>query len=220
MLTKDPKQVVIDKLTNSDPQMKREERGILAKPESIVFLKEKDHQYNHAYIVQYMSTTNQQWYETSYVVQNTDGSFVYRTGVSSKAEDRFLAPKGTQPQLIISAGGGKPAIQTIAQEEPIRGKKVQERIEGNVIKQTLKIGSQSIHYKPAGDVSDYRFLAGYLTTNGQDVTSVRMIPRVGSIEEDEVRDNTILFLSEWSQPITFEFYNPSHALIATQFWDV
>lgn len=225
MSAKDPKQAVINTLTNSNPQMKREERGILAKSESILFLKEKNHQYVHAYVVRYTSTTNQQWYDTSYVIQNADGSFTRQCGVYCKAEHRFLTDKDAQvmyqhpPQLIVSGGGGKPVIQTISQKESMRGKIVQETIEGNVVKHTLRIGSASIYYEPAGDVSDYRFLVGYLTANGQDVASVRMIPSVGPIEEDEVQDNTVLFLSEYSPPITFEFYSPSHTLIATQLWD-
>jgi hypothetical protein len=226
MRAKDPKQAVINTLTNSNPQMKREERGILAEPESILFLKEKNHQYVHAYVVCYTSTTNQQWYDTSYVIQNTDGSFTRRCGVYCKAEDRFLADKEAQvihqfsPQLRLSTGGGKPIIQTSAQKESMRGTLVQETIEGNVTKHTLRIGSSSIYYEPAGDVSDYRFLVGNLTANGQEVASVRMIPRVGSVEEDKVQDNTVLFLSEYSLPITFEFYSPSHTLIATQFWNI
>jgi hypothetical protein len=209
MRAKDPKQAVIDMITNSNPQMKREERGILANPGSIHFLKEKNHQHIYAYVVRYTSTTNQQWYETSYVIQQQDGSFTRQCCVYCRAEDRFLADQH-QPLLGVSTGGGKPVIQTIAQ---------QGSREGNEAKHTLTMGSSSIYYEPAGDVSDL-FLVGYLTANDQEVASVRMIPRVGSVEEDEVQDNTVLFLSTWSPPITFEFYSPSHSLIATQLWDI
>lgn len=220
MTTKDPRQVVISKLTNADPRMKREERGILARPESIHFLKEKSHQYVYACVVSYISTTNQEWYDTSYLVQYTDGSFIYQCGVHCKAEHRFLTDQGVQPHLSVSGGGEKPTFQAIAQEEQRGGTIIQEKIEGGVIKQTRTIVSISLRYDPAGDVSDYRFLVGYLTANGQDVASVRLVPHEGYVEEDEVQDDTVLFLGKWSQPITFEFYSPSRTLIASQFWDI
>lgn len=220
MRAKDPKQAVIDMLTNSNPQMKREERGILAKPESIHFLKEKNHQYVHAYVVRFTSTTNQQWYETSYVIQNADGSFTRQSGIYSKAENCFLTDKVAQPWLNVASGGGKPVIQTPAQKESSKGTVIQETREGDVTKHTVRIGSTSIYYDPARDVGGYRFLVGYLTANDQDVASVRMIPSVGAVEEDEVQDNIVLFLSEYTPPIIFEFYSPSHTLIATQTWNV
>jgi hypothetical protein len=218
MDTKDPKYAIIERLTDADSRMKREERGMLAKPESISFLKEKNYLCAYTYVVRYISTTNQQWYSTNYLIQNKDGSFPYRSEVSCKAEDRFLADKGTQPHLIVSTGGGKLPGQTRVQGESLR--EIQEVVEGKVTKHTLRIGSQSIHFDPAGDVSGYRYLVGYLTTQGQNIASVRMIPHVGPVEEDKVQDNTVLFLSKYSSPITFEFYSPSHALVATQLWDV
>lgn len=218
MDTKDPKYAIIGRLTNADSHMKREERGMLAKPESISFLKEKNYQCAYVYVVRYISTTNQQWYNTSYLIQNTDGSFTYRSEVHCKAEDRFLADKGTQPKLNVSTGGGKPPGQTSVQGESLR--EIQEVVEGKVTKHTLRIGRLSLHSDPAADVSGYRFLVGYLTTQGQNIASVRMVPHVGPVEEDKVQDDTVLFLSKYSSPITFEFYSPSHALVATQLWDV
>jgi len=217
-----PKQAVIDTLTNSNPQAKREERGILALPESIHFLKEKHQHYAHAYIVLYTSTTNQQWHNTSFVVQNTDGSFTKQSAIFGKAEDRFriereeLELSQQQPHLLVSVGGGR---QKIVQTES-RGTRGEEIKENNVVKQTLTIGSLRIVDDSAEDVSRYRYLVGFLAENGQDVASVRMIPRVGYVEEDEVQDGTVLFLGEYSSPITFEFYSPSHTLIAAQLWDI
>jgi len=153
------------------------------------------------------------------VIQNADGSFTRHSGVCGKAEVCFLTNTVSQPWLNVAGGGGKPVIQTPAQKESRRGTTIQETREGDVIKHTIRIASSSIRYDPAGDVSGYRFLVGYLTGNDQDVASVRMIPSVGTVEEDEVQDNTVLFLSEYTPPIIFEFYSPSHTLIATQLWD-
>lgn len=217
---KDPKQAVIDTLTNSNPQAKREEMGMLAIPESISFLKEKNHQYVHAYVVLYTSTTHQKWYETSYVIQNAKGSFTRQSGVYGKTENRFLIDREGlglsqhQPYLLASGGGGRKPIE----QKESKGTWVEVIGENNEVKRILKIGSSSIYDKPAGDVSRYRFLAGRLAEDSQDVASVRMIPRVGNVEEDEVQDGTVLFLGEFSSPITFEFYSSSHTLIATQPW--
>ncbi len=225
MRAMNPKQAVIQAITNPDPQAKREERGMLAKPESVIFLKEKDLQYVYACVVSYISTNDQKWYNTIFVTKKTDGSFTRQSEAGCKAENRFSADKGTQemyqhqPWLRISGGGGGTVIQTMAQRESIGEKTVQETIEGGVTKRTVKVGSSKFS-DPIVDVSDYRFWVGYLTTNGQDVASVRMIPHVGPVEEDEVQDNTVLFLGKYSAPITFEFYSPSHALIATQFKDI
>src|SRR5579883_2690198 len=225
MRAKDPKQAVIDTLTDPDPRIKREERGMLAKPDSLLFLKEKNHRYVHAYVVHYTSTTNQEWYDTSLVVQNIDGSFTRRYEIYCKAEDRFLMAENTQmvdrrqPWLRVSAGGEKPPTQTGAQKKPIRETKVQETRERNTTQHTLRIGT-SIAIDSVGDVIGYRFFVGYLIANGQDVASVRMVPHVGPAEEDEVRDNTVLFLCECSHPVIFEFYNTLHALIATQRWNI
>ena len=84
---------------------------------------------------------------------------------------------------------------------------------------TLRIGT-SIALDSRGDIRGYRFFVGYLIVNGQDAASVRMLPYVASAEEDEVRDNTVLFLCECSPPVISEFYNTSHALIATQRWNI
>ncbi|HZU66463.1 MAG TPA: hypothetical protein VFA09_04225 [Ktedonobacteraceae bacterium] len=226
MRTTDPKQGVINTLTDSNPSMKREERGMLAKTESIVFLKEKNYQNTYAYVVRYTSTTYQQWYDTSYVIQNADGSFTIQSGAYCKAEDSSLANKDLQmirtylPQIRISAGGEKPAVEAIAQNEPMSEKIIQETMEDNLAKHTLRIGSSSIKRVFPENAPNYRFLVGYLTANRHDVASIRMIPRVGSVEEDEVEENIVLFLSQFSPPITFEFYGPSHTLIATQIWNI
>jgi hypothetical protein len=215
-----PKQAVINSLTDSNPQAKREERGILAKPESIIFIKEKSLPYTYAYVVRYTSTTGQQWYDTSYVVQKVDGTFIVRSGVYCKNEERFLTSKENQgmdqhkPLLRISSGGGKPVIQKEASLE----KKREDITRDGSAMHTLRIGSSSINDELLEDRPNYRFLVGYLTANGQEVASVRMLPQAGIIEEDEVQDNTVLFLTEYSPPITFEFYDSSHTLLATQQW--
>ncbi len=225
MRAKDPKQAVINILTNSNPQMRREEMGTLAKLESIIFLKEKNNQSVHVSIVLYTSTTNQNWCDTSYVVRNVDSSFSRQSGVSCRAEDRFHVDRANQglyqnqPYLSVSMGGGRSVRQAVAPGEP-KGTTVQEITESNEVKHTLKIASATIIHEPAEDVPMYRFLVGCLAENSQDVASVRMIPQTGYVEEDKVEDGTVLFLGEFSFPITFEFYNSAHMLLGTQLWDV
>ncbi len=222
MRTKDPKQTVISSITDANLQVKREEGETLAIPESILFLKEKQYRYAYAFVVLYTSTSNQQWYDMSFVVQNTDGSFTLQGAILGKAEDSFhidrdelgLAPE--QPYLLISSGKGR---QKIVQEVSTgtRGERIEEN---GVVRQTLTIGSSRIVDDTVEDMSGYRFLVGHLAEGSQHVARVRMIDSAGHVEDDEVQDNTVLFLGEYSFPITFEFYSPSHTLIGTQLRDI
>lgn len=223
MRAKDPKQAVINKLISANPQAKREEMGILAKPDSIIFLKSKDYERTYAYVVRYTSTTNQQWYDTSFVIENEDGSFTPRYGALCRAEDCFSTSKENQmiyqPWLRISGGGGGTIIRKAVQDNLTKGTIVQEKTVEGVTTRTVKISSSSI-YQPAQDISGYRFWVGYLTANNHTVASVRIILSTGPGEEDEVQNNTVLFLGKYSSLVAFEFYDPSHTLIATQSWDV
>jgi hypothetical protein len=106
MSTDDPRQVVIDYL--SDKKFQREKRGCLAKVETILFLKVKALPNLHAYAVRYTSTTDQQWDEAC-LVQNMNGSWRCSSGFRGRTEDRFATTKeervknGSQPWIKVSA---------------------------------------------------------------------------------------------------------------------
>lgn len=186
----DPKQAIIETISPRAIQLKRGERGVPVTSEEIFFLKEKDHLHAHAYVVRYMDITGQVVYETYCTGQSTDGSYSTTIFVGCKAEARF---------------------QMYGEEQAKYQHQPWLNVTGGEISKTSAIQLEE-------DAYGYRFVVGYLNTNGHDVATVRMIPHIGLVDEDTVQDNTVLFLGKFVPPITFEFFSPSQNLIATQCW--
>ncbi|HZU67985.1 MAG TPA: hypothetical protein VFA09_11975 [Ktedonobacteraceae bacterium] len=112
MSTNDPKQVIIDYLSNT--KSRREERGVLAQVETILFLKEKILPNLQAYAVRYMSTTGQQWDEAYCILPASDqdvaGIWPTSSGFRLKTENRLATTEeergkhGSQPWIKLSGG--------------------------------------------------------------------------------------------------------------------
>lgn len=206
MLPDDSKQALIRDLTNAES--KREERGCLAKVETIRFLKEKALPGLHAYAIRYTSTTHQQWDEVRCFIQNAhEAAEVRHTSTTHHQWDGAnRITQVTHATMCIrqtSFGGrGKTENRFVTTEE--------ERIEH---------GSQPWIKLSAMEGAGHWLLYGNLIANGHDVASVRMIPTSGQVEEDEIDDGFVLFLSQGSPPIAFELYSPSHTLVGKQLWE-
>ena len=206
MLPDDSKQALIRDLTNT--KSKREEQGCLAKVETIRFLKEKALPGLHAYAVRYTSTTQQQWDEVRCFIQNApEAGEVCHTSTTQQQWDganliTHVTHATMRLQQTLFGGRGKTENRGVTTEE--------ERIEH---------GSQPWIKLSAMEGSGHWLLYGTLIANGHDVASVRMIPPSGQVEEDEIHDGFVFFLSQGSPPIAFELYSPSHTLVGKQLWE-
>ena len=69
-----------------------------------------------------------------------------------------------------------------------------------------------------GERDGYWLVYGHVITNGYDVAHVRMIPASGQMEEEEIHDGLVFFLSRCSPPMTFELYDLAHIAVEKQAW--